>query len=423
MNSQNTSVHNFISAYQQTPKESLLCQLLQDLVRIPTVNPPGANYSEMVDFLANLSGGLGLEVEKHQVNASDAIQIVPHANDYPRFNLIARWNVGAKKTIHFNSHYDVVPAGEGWSQPPFEPWIDGDWLYGRGSDDMKDSIAATLFAIQALKENNLRPTHNIECSFTCDEEIGGDLGTGQIIKKGLINGDYMVNCEGGSKQEIGCGHNGIIWGKVFVHGKPAHGSRPQDGINAFEKMVELICLMKEKLSIQLLEASRTFVTPSQVKRFPTINLGGVFHGPASGKVNTVPDYACFSFDRRVTPNETIEAVSADIHSLIEAANNNIPDLKAELQVDLAISPCYVQIDNPFIKSFEEIVKKNTGESTNFQTTSGFTDLHFLVRNGKPGLGYGPWGQNAHGIDERVSISSLIQTTKIYAELMLTPEFG
>ena len=74
MNSQNTSVHKFISAYQQTPKESLLCQLLQDLVRIPTVNPPGANYSEMVDFLANLSGSLGLEVEKHQVNASDAIQ-------------------------------------------------------------------------------------------------------------------------------------------------------------------------------------------------------------------------------------------------------------------------------------------------------------------------------------------------------------
>ena len=104
MYSQNTSVHKFISAYQQTPKESLLCQLLQDLVRIPTVNPPGANYSEMVDFLANLSGSLGLEVEKHQVNASDAIQIVPHANDYPRFNLIARWNVGAKKTIHFNSH-------------------------------------------------------------------------------------------------------------------------------------------------------------------------------------------------------------------------------------------------------------------------------------------------------------------------------
>ena len=76
-----------------------------------------------------------------------------------------------------------------------------------------------------------------------------------------------------------------------------------------------------------------------------------------------------------------------------------------------------------VEKSKEIVKKNTGESTNFQTTSGFTDLHFLVRNGKPGLGYGPWGQNAHGIDERVSISSLIQTTKIYAELMLTPEFG
>jgi len=415
-------VHKFISTYQQTPKESLLCQLLQDLVRIPTINPPGARYSEMVDFLADLSATLGLEVEKHQVEVADAVQVVPHANDYPRFNLITKWDVGAKKTIHFNSHYDVVPAGDGWSRSPFEPWIDGDWLYGRGSDDMKDSIAATLFAIRALKENGLSPTHNIECSFTCDEEIGGDLGTGQIVKKGLINADYMVNCEGGSKQEIGCGHNGIVWGKVVIHGKPAHGSRPHSGINAFEKMAELVQLMKEKLSAQLVEPDRVFVTPSQAKRKPTINLGGVFHGPTSGKVNTVPDQACFSFDRRVTPNENIKVVSAEIQALIKEANDTIPDLKAKLKLDLAISPCHIPVNNSFLKSFQKIVRQNIGEATSFQTTSGFTDLHFLVENGNPGLGYGPWGQNAHGIDERVSISSLIQTTKIYADLMLIPEF-
>ena len=101
MHSQSPPVHKFISTYQQTPKESLLCQLLQDLVRIPTINPPGASYSEMVDFLADLSVTLGLEVEKHQVEVADAVQVVPHANDYPRFNLITKWDVGAKKNDPF----------------------------------------------------------------------------------------------------------------------------------------------------------------------------------------------------------------------------------------------------------------------------------------------------------------------------------
>ena len=74
-------------------------------------------------------------------------------------NLIAKWNIGAEKTVHINSHFDVVPASDnGWSQKPFDPQIDGDWLYGRGSDDMKDSIVATLFAIKTLRESGINPS-------------------------------------------------------------------------------------------------------------------------------------------------------------------------------------------------------------------------------------------------------------------------
>ena len=413
-------VHQFISSHQQSVEKSSLCRLLQDLVRIPTVNPPGNHYSEMVDFLADYARSLDLTVETYQVPTAEAAVVVPHAGDYPRLNLIARWDIGAEKTIHFNSHYDVVPAGDGWTRSPFDPWIDGDWLYGRGADDMKDSIAATLFAIRALKENGLTPGYNIECSFTCDEEIGGQLGVGEIVRKGLVQADYIVNCEGGSKREIGCGHNGIVWGEVVVYGKPAHGSRPHHGINAFEKTAELVMLMKEELDAQLADPNRIFVTPSQTERKPTVNIGGVFSGPISGKVNTVPDYARFSYDRRVTPSEDVKLVAAEMQELIDLANHTIPDLKAELAQEslLLISPCYVRPDDPFLKSFQQIVTRRRGEVASFQTTTGFTDLHFLVEDGKPGLGYGPWGQNGHGIDERVSISDLIRTTQIYTELMI-----
>ena len=83
--------------------------------------------------------------------------------------------------------------------------IDGEWLYGRGADDMKDAIAALLFAIEALQETGIKPQFNIECSFTCDEETGGQLGAGYIVEEGLVHADYVVNCEGGSEMNIGNG--------------------------------------------------------------------------------------------------------------------------------------------------------------------------------------------------------------------------
>ena len=394
-----------------------LCQYLQTLVRIPTVNPPGTNYAEIVNLLAEWCRELDLETEIHHVPTDEAQIYLPHASEYPRMNLIAKWHTGAERTVHFNSHFDVVPASDGWSQNPFDPQIDGDWLYGRGSDDMKDSIAATLFAIQTLRENGVNPSCNIECSFTCDEEIGGQLGAGEIVRKQLVDADFVVNCEGGTKLNIGCGHNGILWADVFVFGKPAHGSRPHTGLNAFEKMSELVVAL-QSLKSKFNHPDLRFKTPAGRELTPTINIGGVFEGTSGGKINTVPSLAKFSIDRRVTPSEIIENIEPELRTVIQVACQSIPDLKAELRPILSISPCFVSSDSPPTQSFRKTVSQLRQKPAQFDVTSGFTDLHYFVEGGKiPGIGYGPWGQNAHGIDERVSISDLILTTKIYAQFM------
>jgi len=113
-----------------------LCALLQELVRIPTVNPPGDNYAEIVDLLHERCRELGMETSIVPVPKNEAVKVVPHADAYPRMNLIARWDVGAEKTVHFNAHFDVVPVSGKWHADPFDPQIKGDWLYGRGSDDL-----------------------------------------------------------------------------------------------------------------------------------------------------------------------------------------------------------------------------------------------------------------------------------------------
>ena len=398
-----------------------LCASLQELVRIPTVNPPGTNYAEIVELLAERCRTLGMRTQIVPVPQDEAQAVVPHAGDYPRLNLIARWDVGAEKTVHFNAHYDVVPVSGNWKTDAFHPRVDGDWLYGRGSDDMKDSIAALLFAIAALQENGVRPAFNVECSFTCDEEIGGDLGAGYIVRKGLVQADYVVNCEGGSKLDVGCGHNGVLWLDVTVHGRAAHASRPDQGLNAFEKMAELVTAL-QPLKRRFSATRRVFKTPAGTERHPTINLGGVFAGTAGDKVNTVPAQATFSIDRRIPPNECLRDAEQELGGAIQEACQAIADLKVDVNATLRIEPCMVDPAHPFVQAFTSAVRAVRRQPVKFNTTSGFTDLHFFVGEGKlPGVGYGPNGEGAHGANERVHIPDLIQTAKVYATFMAQTE--
>lgn len=394
-----------------------LCASLQELVRISTVNPPGTNYAEIVEVLGERCKSLGMQTQVVRVPQHEAQAVVPHADSYPRLNLIARWDVGAEKTVHFNAHYDVVPVSGDWKIDAFQPQIDGDWLYGRGSDDMKDSIAALLFAISALQENGVKPAFNVECSFTCDEEIGGDLGAGYIVRKGLIQADYVVNCEGGSKLAVGCGHDGVLWLDVTVHGRAAHASQPARGLNAFEKMAELVTAL-QPLKRRFAAPERAFKPRAGEERQPTINLGGVFGGTDGDKVNTVPAQATFSIDRRIVPTERLRDAERELRGTIREACQSIADLKADVNATLRIEPCIVDPGNPFAQAFAHAIRTVRRHPVSFNVTRGFTDLHFFVEESKlPGVGYGPSGKGAHGANERVNISDLIQTAKVYATFM------
>ena len=397
-----------------------LCNLLKALIAVDTTNPPGRHYAEMADLLKTRCEEVGLKTTCYAVPESEALRVVPNANAYPRLNLIARWDVGAEKTIHFNAHYDVVPASGNWRYPPFAPEIEDEWLYGRGADDMKDSIAALLFAIGAIRENNLRPAFNIECSFTCDEEIGGELGAGYVVRNQMIQADYVVNCEGGSLLNIGVGHNGVVWMEVTVYGEAAHASQPEKGVNAFEKMVSLVSAL-QPLKDRLAPHNRVFETDSGQQRRPTISIGGSFRGTEGDKVNTVPARATFSIDRRVIPSEDPIDVEQEIREVINEVCKADSELRVDVNTILSIAPCIVDTEHPFVQTFGDAVRAVRNQPASFNTTSGFTDLHFfVVDGGLPGVGYGADGENAHGVDERVSIPDLIAVSKIYATLMMKP---
>src|SRR6185312_8423838 len=221
---------------------NLLLAWLRKLVRTSTVNPPGENYDEITAYLTGELALLGFEARRFSIPASVLKRsLPPEQHGYPRYNVLGKLPVpGARKTIHFNAHYDVVPVSGKWRHgSPFSAAVEGGQVYGRGTADMKGSIASLLLAIKALRATGTAPKMNLEVSFTADEETDSLLGAGWLVRHAPIRPDYAIVMEGGEKNSICCGHNGVVWLEVAVHGKAAHGSKPEYGINAFEKMAAL----------------------------------------------------------------------------------------------------------------------------------------------------------------------------------------
>jgi succinyl-diaminopimelate desuccinylase len=397
--------------------ERHLIRLVRDLVRVPTVNPPGEHYREMIELLQERCARLGFRVGVHRVPDALVRQVAGTA-DFPRYNLVARWDVGAERTVHFNAHYDVVPAAGRWrSGGPFRPGISRGWCYGRGSGDMKGSIAALLTAVEALQRTGCRPAFNIECSFTADEETGGELGAGYLVRQGLVKADGVVVCEGGSGTQVGCGHNGVLWLEVEIRGRAAHASRPEEGINAFEQMVDLVRGL-DPVKRRLADPRRRYRDFDGQQRSPTVNLGGVFGGGPGDKINTVPARASFTIDRRLLPGEALERAEDELRQALQRAASRHA-VRCEIRSLLRLSPCVVDPQHPLLRAFARAVRTSRRQAAGFRVSSGFTDLHYFVEEGGlPGLGYGVKGARAHGQDERVEVRDLLQTARTYAGFML-----
>ncbi|HEX2853254.1 MAG TPA: ArgE/DapE family deacylase [Opitutaceae bacterium] len=399
-----------------------LLRRLRHLVGVPTVNPPGESYAALTAWLTQETAALGLRTKRFTVPASIAKRhLSPEQHAFPRFNILGKLSApGAKKTVHFNAHYDVVPVSGDWRHgSPFSGATDRGWIYGRGTADMKGSIASLLLALQAVRATGAKPRLNVEVSFTADEETDSQLGTRWLVQNAPIRPDYAIVMEGGELNSVCCGHNGVVWLEVTVHGRAAHGSRPEAGINALEKMSALV-LGLEDHKREL--ARRRFVTPEGKTMTPTINIGGVFAPGPGGKINTVPALATFSIDRRVLAIENHAAAERELRAALAAAARKIPQCKITVRKVSESFACFSAPKDPFFAAMAGCVTRVRREKTVFNVSTGFNDMHFFAHYLKiPTLGYGPGGENEHAVDERAKIAELLNSAKIYADLLTTFE--
>lgn len=405
------------SDYIQGHSADLLGRL-QQLVGFQTVNPPGLHYDDVTRWLAHELDSIGLAVRRYAVPRRLINAALPRdQHEYPRFNVLGKLRAPrARKTLHFNAHYDVVPVSGRWRHgSAFSGAIQGGWIYGRGTSDMKGSIASLLLALQALRATGATPRMNIEVSFTADEETDSQLGAGWLVHHAPIHPDYAIVMEGGEGNAVCCGHNGTLWFEVTVHGRAAHGSLPDHGINALEKMAALVVAFdryKQKLR------RRSWRSPEGKTMHPTVNLGGVFECGQGAKINTVPAHASFTIDRRVLPVEDHAAAERDLRAFLTSAARQIPDCRISVRKISENFSCFSQPTHPFFTAMAECVTNVRREPTVFNASTGFNDMHFFSHVLEiPTLGYGPGGENFHAIDERASVRELVASAKIYAELM------
>lgn len=374
----------------------LIIDTLCELVAIPTSNPPGSYYKQCVDYLSS---------ELKDWNVDHRIITVPD-RDYPRFSILGQYGEG-KKSLHFHGHYDVVPAD---SSDQFKPRIQGDRLYGRGSSDMKSGLVAMLFALRIIKDCGMKLKGKITFSLVPDEETGGRLGTKYLFDSGLLASDSLgMLMPEPTSGVIWNANKGALTYRVEIKGKSAHVGLEQQGVNAFEQMVDVAhSLMELKKEIQK-RKTQMAINPSQANRSVML-IGGKSGSGVS--FNVVPEKAFFTVDRRFNPEEDLNEAKNELMDVLE--NYKKKGFKIETKIlqegESSISPA----NTALASALKDSIKIITGKSSAFELCPGLCEIRFFNRKGIPAYAYGPGLlEVSHGSEEYVEISNILNCTAVY----------
>ena len=382
---------------------------LQQLIRVPTDTPPG-NNAPHAERTADLLKVFGFEAEKFpvpeaQVKAYGMVSIT---------NLIVRRQYQAGgKTIALNAHGDVVPPGEGWTKDPYGGEIDNGKMYGRASAVSKCDFASFTFAVRALESLGLPLKGAVELHFTYDEEFGGELGPGWLLRHGLTQPDLMIAA--GFSYEVVTAHNGCLQMEITVRGKMAHAAIPDSGIDALQGAVQVLNALYAQNALY-----KGLTSHVQGIQHPYLNVGRIDGGTHT---NVVPGIVTFKLDRRMIPEENPVEVEAEIRQVILDAAAKCPGVAIDIKRLLlanALRPL------PGHKLLVDAIQKHGqtlfGEKIPAMGTPLYTDARLYAEAGIPGVIYGAGPRtvlesNAKRADEHLVLVDLQRATKVIARVL------
>jgi acetylornithine deacetylase/succinyl-diaminopimelate desuccinylase-like protein len=376
-----------------------------DLIRTPSVNPPGDEVAVSRVIMDRLSA-LGI----------DDRSIVAMTPERPNVMAHVRGTANGP-TLMLSGHIDTKPAGnmDEWRTDPWEPTVIGDQLIGLGSGDMKAAIAAMIYAAGALRELGDFPG-TLSLALTADEENGSQFGSKWLAAEGYVDADVCVIGEPAGVHEewesIHLVSRGAALFKVVVLGTQMHSSISDQlpAVNATLKMAELALKMQRELRDYL-----TFDEHDYCRFGPTVNVGVM--AQAGVTYGVYPGRAEFATDVRTIPGMTEEQVKADVQRFLDDAMAADPELDATLEWYLMVGATEIDGEDPIVASLAGASEQVLGRTPRLDAFPGATDAAYIqVAAGVPCIAsFGPgFLPRAHSPNESMHKDGAAQAAMIYA---------
>jgi succinyl-diaminopimelate desuccinylase len=365
---------------------------LRDLVRVPSINPPG-----------NVSAAAAI-CDRPLRAAGFSVRTLAHAPAKP--NLVAEWGATVGPTLCFNAHLDVVPVGDAraWSHPPFAADVADGRVYGRGAGDDKASVTAQVMGAVALARSGLPLKGRLAVTEVADEETDGEGAQHVIAASGLRPAGVIVGEQ--TLNRVAIGEKGTAGIQVVVTGRTAHGALPWEGANAIAAMARVIVALSEELEPRLRQRTHPRFMPSSA----SVNLidGGV-------KANVVPDRCAIYIDRRLVPGEDPAQTTDEIRDIAERAIAGMPGIAVQIVPGSELRPAAMSDPNGALAQAMLAANRFLGLSPELTGFSMATDGRHFAAAGYPVIIYGPGDPRlAHVPDEWVGIDEVLDATRAYA---------
>lgn len=378
---------------------SLSTELLPDLVRIPSPNPPGDTRA-VAEYVAGLLRGWGYDVAVVAPSAKPAAASV-----------VARLGDGSPSVL-YHAHIDTVPIGAteatGWTSDPYDPAARDGRLYGKGSVDDKGPLAAMLAVARRYADAGGPQRGQLVIVAAAEEETGGQLGTRWLVDAGhILPVDFIVVGEQ-THNRVATAHKGVLRATVRTHGRSVHATNPDRGVNAINAMARVV-LALEDYHHTLRDRAHPLVGA------PTLNVG-IIEGGATA--NAVADWCLVRLDRRLAPGEDPAAAQAELKQVVAAVP--LPDgASAEVGEFLVSNWFETEADSRLTRAFLDVTERALGSDpgpVGYMPGSDAKHLTTVAREGMVVFGPGSY-EVAHAIDEYVDLAELEVTERILWEFL------
>ncbi|GGB53431.1 acetylornithine deacetylase [Tistrella bauzanensis] len=385
----------------------------QDLIRMPSVR--GREHTAQ-DFVARALRDRGLAVDRWAIDVNEISHhpgFSPVAVDYQNaLNVVGthRPRNETGRSLILNGHIDVVPEGphEMWTNPPYEPVVEGDWLYGRGSGDMKAGIAANVFALDALRRLGYQPAATVYVQSVTEEECTGNGALACLVRGYRADAAIIPEPE---DEKLVRANVGVIWFKVKVRGIPVHVREAGSGANAIEAAFRLMQALR-RLEADWNTRKGAYRYFEDLDHPINLNFGRIEGGDWA---SSVPAWCTFDCRIALYPGVNPRDAAAEIEACLKdaaASDAFLANNPPEVDYNGFFAEGYVLEEGSAAeKTLNRAHARSFGRSLESFVTPSYLDGRVFVLYGDcPCLVYGPFSDNIHGFDERVSLASIERVT-------------